>query len=764
MSDSLKGGISNAPDNLIYEFGPFLLEPHARRLSRHGEAVPLAAPEFELLLLLVRNRGRVVEKREIMAAVWPDAEVEENNLTVRMSSLRRALGERKGYHPYIQTVTGRGYCLITQVKELPAQPGARTPERVANTLGVQGPAVAPGGEPGAGGEQPVPAGAAAVGRPSGGGVPLAATRRKWGIRGFRLYALLLSGLLITSLLYAVLRWQRGGESQAPVQSMRMSRVTQTGRVMWAAVSPDGQNIAYVERDGELSSLWLQRAGTNNPLQLLAPAKLTYKDPAFTRDGNTLYYTKCQPGCLINRMPVLGGVETALPVRSDSPVTFSPDGKRMAYVRGEVVAGGKVQYSLLVADADGTGEAALNTLGGGTAYQHGAPAWSPDGKLIGVPVFADEGGRPYMKVLGVGVADRAASTLTSQRWRFIKDVAWLPDGDSLVINARDEASAPELAMQIWRVPLSGGAPHRITNDLNNYMRMGVSADGSALMALQVQWTTSLWIAPAENPSAAAQVTRGTLDKQDGNLGLTTAPDGRLIYVSMLSGKKDLWSVNADGSGLRQLTDGSHKDGYPAVTPDGRYVVFESSREGAHSLWRVDADGRNPIRLTRGSYDSAPACTPDGKWVVYVSDVGGIPKLRKVPVGGGEPVPLTDEFAQHPSVSPDGKVIAYYRMDMERRERRDIVFIPAQGGTPIKTLPAPKNFGSVMRWAPAGDSLSYRDSSLTGLWRLPLDGTPPSPLMNLRGERLHNFCYSQDGRRLAYASGPNMSDVILITRFN
>ena len=102
----------SATDNLSYEFGPFLLEAHARRLSRNGEAVSLAAPEFEILLLLVRNHGEVVEKQEIMTAVWPDVEVEENNLTVRMSSLRRALGERKDYHPYIQTVTGRGYCLI----------------------------------------------------------------------------------------------------------------------------------------------------------------------------------------------------------------------------------------------------------------------------------------------------------------------------------------------------------------------------------------------------------------------------------------------------------------------------------------------------------------------------------------------------------------------------------------------------------------------------------------------------------------------------
>ncbi len=749
----------NPPDNLIYEFGPFLLEPHARRLARNGESVPLAAPEFELLLLLVRNRGRVVEKREIMEAVWPDAEVEENNLTVRMSSLRRALGERKGYHPYIQTVTGRGYCLITQVKELTAQ-GVITPE-----INIGGEPRSFGnrvGDTQARGDQQFPVGSPVAGQPDS-AVALATARRKWGVRGYRLYALLLVALLAASALYAVVKWQRGIDSQATVQSMKMSRITQTGRVVGASVSPDGQNIAYVERDGELSSLWLQRAGTNKPLQLLTPAKLIYKDPSFSRDGNMLYYSKCEPSCQLNRMPILGGVETALPVRADCPVTFSPDGRRMAYVRSDVVEG-KVQHHLLVANADGTGEESLYSFGGGLAYQQGATAWSPDGKTIAFPILMSEGGQAHMKVVGVGVADRAETVLTSQRWRFIRDVAWLPDGGGLVINARDEASAPQIALQIWRVSYPGGEARRITNDLNNYMRLSASADGRTLMALEMNWTYSLWTTPVENPSAPSQVTRGTIDRRDGYLGLSMAPDGRLIYVPDFNGKRDLWSINTDGTGHTQLTDGPHKDIYPAVTPDGRYIVFESTREGAHSIWRVDSDGRNPTRLTHGPYDAEAVCSPDGKWVVYVaSEEGRAPKLRKVSIEGGDAIPLTEEYSMHPTFSPDGKLIAYYRMDMEKRERRDIVIIPAAGGAAVKTMPAPKNFGGVMRWAKSDDALTYRDSTLTSLWRMPLDGSPPSAILKLRGEQLVSFCYSQDGRRLAYASGPNLSDVILITRF-
>ena len=396
----------------IYEFGPFVLEPHARRLSRNGESVQLAAPEFELLLLLVNNQGRVVEKSEIMDAVWPDAAVEENNLTVRMSSLRRALGETKGNHPYIQTVTGRGYCLIVPVKTVETEV---TGEQAVTS---ESPVVHPS-------ETPV-------------AVAPATTRRRWEMRGTRLYAFVMVVVLALSALSAVLLRKRGDKTAAATQSMKLTRLTHTGRVMAAGMSFDGQNIAYVERYNEMSSLWLQRAGTNAPLQLLPPAKAFLRDPSFSRDGNTVYYTKCESSCLVYKMPVLGGVETAMGFRSDGRLTFSPDGKRMAYVRGTVDETGGVIVNVFVANVNGTGEKALNWQGGGSSYQGGAPAWSPDGKVIAVSMLLKEGNRSYYNVIGLGVDDGTNSTLISQ-WRSIRDVHWLPDSSGFIINGLNTGS-------------------------------------------------------------------------------------------------------------------------------------------------------------------------------------------------------------------------------------------------------------------------------------------------------------------------------------
>jgi TolB-like protein/Tfp pilus assembly protein PilF len=102
----------------IYEFGPFRLNPSARTLLCNGEPVSLTAKVFDLLLALVQNSGRVIEKAELLKSVWQDAFVEENNLTVSVAALRKALGETPKGHVYIETIPKRGYHFIARVREV----------------------------------------------------------------------------------------------------------------------------------------------------------------------------------------------------------------------------------------------------------------------------------------------------------------------------------------------------------------------------------------------------------------------------------------------------------------------------------------------------------------------------------------------------------------------------------------------------------------------------------------------------------------------
>jgi DNA-binding winged helix-turn-helix (wHTH) protein/tetratricopeptide (TPR) repeat protein len=100
----------------VYEFGPFRLDAAVRRLEKDGSAVTLTAKLFDLLLLLVSRHGELVTKEEIITQVWADRVVEENNLTVSISALRKALGETNGgRRQYIETVPKYGYRFVAQV-------------------------------------------------------------------------------------------------------------------------------------------------------------------------------------------------------------------------------------------------------------------------------------------------------------------------------------------------------------------------------------------------------------------------------------------------------------------------------------------------------------------------------------------------------------------------------------------------------------------------------------------------------------------------
>jgi DNA-binding winged helix-turn-helix (wHTH) protein/TolB-like protein len=106
------------PVNVLYEFGPFQLDPPERLLLCDGQPVSLTPKAFDLLLALVDRSGHLVEKDELLKIVWPGSFVEEGNLAVTISHLRKALNDDRGQHRYIETVSKKGYRFVAEVKRL----------------------------------------------------------------------------------------------------------------------------------------------------------------------------------------------------------------------------------------------------------------------------------------------------------------------------------------------------------------------------------------------------------------------------------------------------------------------------------------------------------------------------------------------------------------------------------------------------------------------------------------------------------------------
>ena len=537
----------------------------------------------------------------------------------------------------------------------------------------------------------------------------------------------------------------------PFQRMKIARLTSTGKATEAAISPDGKYVVHVVDDGQQQSLWMRQvSSTSSNIQINPPADVSYFGLTFSPDGDNLYYVAWdhkKPITLYQR-PVLGGASRKLITDIDTVVTFSPDGKQFAFLRGYPLQG---ETAMLVANADGTSERKLaaSRLAFGP---FGNPAWSPNGEVIAYPAEIADATGNYMTLGEVRVADGSEKPITSQRWWRVERLAWLRDGSGLVFTAREGVASPS---QIWYLSYPGGQAYRVTNDLHDYLGMSLTADSAALVTVQSEQVSNIWIAPNDDARRARQVTH---TKFDGVEGISWTPDGKIVYASGASGNLDLWMVEPTGTGQKQLTADAGNNSLPSVSSDGRYVVFMSDRTGTNHIWRIDIDGSKATQLTNGGGELTPQCLPTGQWVLYgiTSGKGGI---GKVAIDGGETEQIIDENALRVAISPDGKWIAsaYFQPTVVK-----FAIYPIEGGEPHRILDLSGYY--YIRWTPDGRALAYVDQkNLSNIQTQIIEGGPSRQLTNFKSDLIFSFAWSRDGKQLALARGTVNKDVVLISNF-
>ncbi len=437
----------------------------------------------------------------------------------------------------------------------------------------------------------------------------------------------------------------------------------------------------------------------------------------------------------------------------------------AYLRGMPLEN---QAALLIANSDGTGERRLAAFPIQQAYptlspslvQTWGPAWSPDGETIAMALRDSDPTNYNWNLIAVNVRDGSTRQLTSGRWSSIGQMAWLKDGKGLIAAAAEHPIySPH---QLWHVSFPDGVARKITNDLNDYVGVSLTADGDSLITVQSEQLSNVWAATAGEWGRAARVTS---NNHDGVFGVTWTPDGRILYTSIATGRREIWTANADGSGQKQITPDPGLEGRPLATPDGRYVVFVSNSTGTSHIWRCDADGGNLKQLTNGAGDSSPSCSADSRWVYY-SSVLRPPRRQvfKVPIEGGDPVPVSDLTCSRPVLSPDGRLVAMTFIDEKATPKRYRVgLISVAGGELTKAFDIPLPPQQLIRWTADGQALTYLDTraGVTNIWALPLDGSAARPLTDFKSDLIFYYDWSRDGKRLAYARGLVTDDAVLIT---
>jgi len=731
----------------LYRFGRFEMDAAERLLLLDSHAVPLEPKAFDLLLLLVSQGGHLIGKDEIMRAVWPDTFVEEGNLARNISLLRRVLAE--GFEgKSIETVPKHGYRFLPEVSvnngvdsQLIAE--KRTVTRIV-TEEVED-------------------------DESWQGLDLAtSTRAIKPVKRSRFSKLVFVtvGLAVVAVAALIgLRYYLNSRTPSEQtsqthQTMNVRRFTVSGNVLNAAVSPDGKYIATVVDENGLQSLWMREVAANtSAIKLVPPALVEYWGLTFSNDSNFVYYVtwiRNQSNAELYELPALGGTARKIPIELDTPVSFSPAGDRFAYV---LSLSSKGESYIRVADLSGKILETLVTRSQPEffALYPGGPAWSPDGKFLAY-ACGSSAAREQMYLNVVNAQTKQERKLSSQSWKDIGRVTWVGDGTGVVFSARDEKDA---ARQLWFVSYPDGVARKLSNDLDDYTSISVTVDAKSLAAIQTHEKTSISVADAQTD--AANESEIFSEVGAGREPVTWTPDGHIVFCSRVSGNWDIWSMNKDGSGAKQLTLDPHNDLFPAISPDGRSIFFASDRAGVFNIWRINVDGNDAIQLTQGGMQVLPEVTADGQWVLYTENILVEPRVWKIPAGGGEPQQLTASLTNRPIGSPDGKQIAYVYLD---EKSWGIAVRPLATGEPLRKYPFPATVSSrVFRWSPDGQGLVYiaTDNGASNLWLQPLDGSSPRQLTNFKSGELMSFAWSRDGQWCAYMHRTATRDVVLLKDF-
>lgn len=555
------------------------------------------------------------------------------------------------------------------------------------------------------------------------------------------------------------------EKTAKFDSIQVSRLTDTGNAHQAAISPDGKLVSFVNIQSGRQSLNVRQVATGSAVEVVPPGDAEIMQPTFTSDGDYIYYVSInrQIGTLF-QVSTLGGESKKLVTDVDSKITFSPDGKKIAFFRHNPNEGGDTIYT---ADKDGANlQPIIHTREIGFDKFTGMD-WSPDGGKLLVGVFKASSESPNkVQIATVNLADKNFRLLGEKSWQAANSFQWFKDGSGFLFLGKPEMSE---TLQIWRTDYPRGETKQITTDTSDYASLSLAAGANSMVTTKVDTISSFWsLLPKSNELKQISGESKTLAAK---VGISCSPNGKLFYSKKTGEEVNIFSMNEDGSGEKQLTSGARYNYEPVAAPDGKYVVFSSNRDGFFNLWRIDAGGENPLRLTNfsGGADSQIDITPDGKTVLFTrhSSDHGKSVVMKVRITGGEAAPLlpeTQSSALMPRVSPDGKYLAYqtFHYDTEKAQFDSTVKISSLGGEPQNDKISKEiEFGLhyPIEWMSDGKSLTYINTSgVDNIWSLSVENKKETPLTKFNSGNITSFTWSSDGKKLYIVRGIYNSDLV------
>ena len=541
--------------------------------------------------------------------------------------------------------------------------------------------------------------------------------------------------------------------------LSVQRITDTGLVIDAVISPDGKYIAYVESSGGKQGLYLRQVNGTRPIELVAPAAVGFWGSAFARDGQSIYYglkSTAQPTGQLLQIPILGGTPRRVLADIDSSVTFSPDGSQLAFYRVDLAQQGA--SSIIVASIDGSNARALATKHPPEFFAPGffvAPSWSPDGRRISA--FVRNSSSRDARLVTIDVSN-GTETSTPERFAIGTATAWTPDGTGILF-----VGVPRGAMttgnggQIFLQPFPSGAVQRVTNDVIEYRNISVTADGRSVLTVGFDISARVSVMPyggGDERKIAGM-------RYDGAMGVAWSPDSRrVIFGRVVQGQRTLWSAAPDGSDARQVT-GDGTAAWPAASPDGRTLIYYGIRGQESGIWGSDIQGGDPRLLAAVTDATSIVFAPDGRSVYFTSTTRGAPATYRLSVEGGEPALVAPLF-ERAGISHDGRLLAgLYRENP--RAPAVLGVLDAQTGKRIIAFPDfnPATGSGSIVWAPDDKTLLYSTAERFNIWRRDVATGQQARVTNFTELSILRFAISPDGGTLMLCRGTMLRDAFLIS---
>ncbi len=690
----------------IYDFSDFRVDTVNKTLRRNEIVVPLTPKVFDTLVILLENAPNLVEKNVLMDKLWHNQFVEESNITFNIKMLRKALDDDATSPTFIETVPRRGYRFIAKLHANQQI----LPETKVKKLPI--------------------------------------------FRKISSFGLLILPIFATLIAFASWNWKsNANELNVPILSAEFNsiKLTDTGKIHHAIISPDGTYIAYTNEVSGKQSLWIRQLSSGINTEILQGSDEIYYGLAFSNDGENIFFVRktktAESRPNIYKVPLFGGNPIIVAENSEGNISVSPDDKQLIFVRYE--KGFFDRNNLMSVDFDGKNERLIKISEAPKVFW--SAIFSLDGKKIVASYGNSDNASKNIELIEIDPATSEQKELVKDRFFQIGNIVRLENQRGFLFTAGEKLGE---SAKIRTYNFETQKVETVTKDTTNYVKLSLNKNADKLAATTLTADFGLYFGVNHN------FNRYLTQARD---GFSFTPDGKIVYAGDAAGSEDIWVMDENGSNQKQLTTDAAFDAYPIVSGDNQ-IYFASNRSGENQIWRMNADGTNQTQLTKKSGGKPIFATPDGKWIYYASAANQL--VWKVSTDANIETQLfPNRTGFYQAFSPDGLQMAYLLRNKETN-KFEIAVLSIETQKIVKnfSIPEGKSHPYFLNWTNDGKSLTYSLQDVNDdniLWLQDLTESEPKSLFNLGNQDLMDCKLLPNGKNYVFIRGSWKHDAVLLS---